>query len=233
MMIAQRLLKPVILTLFTLPVFAQSEIVQKAQVDVTVVDPKNAPREGQVVVFNSTTKSQQISGQTNKAGKLTLQLPAGDDYTVSIKDITDNNQQTTLSVPALKAGESISGSYKVNIVYEPERTITLSNVQFDVSKATLRPTSYKDLIELVKYMNIKKDEKIEIGGHTDSSGIEEKNVLLSQQRAEVIKAYLVKNGIPEANVFAKGYGSSQPIADNQTPEGKAKNRRTEVRRIVE
>ncbi len=232
-MIAQRLLKPVILSLFALPVFAQTETIQKAQVDVTVVDSKNAPREGQVVVFNSTSKSQQIFGQTNKAGKLTLQLPTGDDYNVSIKDITENSQQTTLSVPALKTGETLSGAYKVDIVYEPARTITLNNVQFDVSKATLRPTSYKDLLELLKYLSIKKDEKIEIGGHTDSSGIEEKNVLLSQQRADVIKAYLVKNGIPEANVFAKGYGSSQPISDNQTPEGKAKNRRTEVRRIVE
>ncbi len=232
-MIAQRLFKPVILSLFALPVFAQTEIIQKAQVDIAVVDSKNVPREGQIVVFNSTSKSQQIFGQTNKAGKLTLQLPTGDDYNVSIKDMTENSQQTTLSVPVLKDGETLSGAYKVDIVYEPARTITLNNVQFDVSKATLRPTSYKDLLELLKYLSIKKDEKIEIGGHTDSSGIEEKNVLLSQQRAEVIKAYLVKNGIPEANVFAKGYGSSQPISDNQTIEGKAKNRRTEVRRIVE
>ena len=75
-------------------------------------------------------------------------------------------------------------------------------------------------------------EKIEIGGHTDSSGIEEKNVILSQQRADAIKEYLVKNGIPADEIIARGYGSTQPIADNQTPEGKQKNRRIEVRKIV-
>ncbi len=213
--------------------FGQTEAVQKAQVDVSIVNAKNLPREGQVVVFTGAKNTDAITAQTNKLGRVSLQLPTGDDYGIGIKDMAETSQQTTLSIPSLKPGETLTGAYRVNIVYEPARTITLSNVQFDVSKATLRPSSFKDLQELIEYMRTKKTEKIEIGGHTDSSGIEEKNVLLSQERADAIKAYLVKAGIAADNIIAKGYGSSQPISDNQTPEGKAKNRRTEVRRIVE
>lgn len=228
-----RLFLVAVIGFLTTTSFSQTENAASAQVDVVVVDTKNIPREGQTVIFNGVKNNQLLSGTTNKAGKLTIKLPAGDDYEISVKDNATENQKSVLSIPELKEGETITGAYKVNIVYEPSRTITLSNVQFDVSKATLKPTSYKDLQELLDYLKSNKSEKVEIGGHTDSSGIEEKNVLLSQQRADVIKAYLIKNGVAEANVYARGYGSSMPIADNQTPEGKAKNRRIEVRRIVE
>ena len=212
--------------------FSQSEVVTKAQVDVVVVDMRNNPRNGEEVYFDGANSKQRTTANTNKYGKVSVHLPTGDDYTISVKSMPENAPQSTLSIPVLKEGETLSGAYKINIVYEPSRTINLDNVQFDVAKATLRPGSYKDLQNLVEYMKGKIGEKIEIGGHTDSSGIEEKNVILSQQRADAIKEYLVKNGIPADEIIAKGYGSTQPIADNQTPEGKQKNRRIEVRKIV-
>ena len=73
-----------------------------------------------------------------------------------------------------------------------------------------------------------KNGHYEIGGYTDASGSEATNTALSQKRAEAVKALIVADaGVPDANLTATGYGSANPVADNTTPEGKAKNRRIE------
>ena len=69
--------------------------------------------------------------------------------------------------------------------------------------------------------------KIAIGGHTDNAGSASPNQTLSQRRAEAVQAYLVSKGVNAAQLTAQGFGSSQPIADNSTPEGRAANRRIE------
>jgi len=105
------------------------------------------------------------------------------------------------------------------------KTFLLTNVQFkrgssqltDESKARLDKTAQK----ILEYPNF----KYEIQGHTDKSGKEEYNIKLSTQRAEATKKYLVSKGVPEEILTTKGFGSSQPIADNKTKEGRIKNRR--------
>ena len=78
-------------------------------------------------------------------------------------------------------------------------------------------------------MKWKENEKIEIAGHTDNVGNDADNLKLSQQRADAIRQYLIKKGIQPPRVIAKGYGASQPVADNSTDEGRRRNRRTEVK----
>ena len=80
-------------------------------------------------------------------------------------------------------------------------------------------------------MKFKETLAIEIVGHTDNVGEEDANLLLSRKRAENVRAYLIRNGIDQSRIKATGYGESQPIATNNTPEGRQKNRRTEVRII--
>ena len=70
---------------------------------------------------------------------------------------------------------------------------------------------------------------IEIGGHTDNQGIENYNLVLSAKRANAVVQSLVEMGIPSARLKSKGYGFSVPVADNSTDEGRAKNRRSELR----
>jgi outer membrane protein OmpA-like peptidoglycan-associated protein len=70
-----------------------------------------------------------------------------------------------------------------------------------------------------------------VEGHTDNIGKEELNIKLSQQRAEAIVSYLTEKGIDPSRLKAKGYGFSKPIADNNTEEGRAMNRRTEIKII--
>lgn len=114
---------------------------------------------------------------------------------------------------------------------EKNAAIILKNVFFDFDKSTLKPESSIELNQLVKLLKDNPKLKVEISGHTDNVGTEEYNMKLSQNRAEEVKNYLVKQGISDTRIQAKGYGKTQPIADNSTEEGKAKNRRTEFKII--
>ena len=67
--------------------------------------------------------------------------------------------------------------------------------------------------------------KVELQGHTDSRGPDAYNLTLSQKRADAVRAYLIKDGVPATQITAKGYGEGQPIADNKTDAGRAQNRR--------
>ena len=73
------------------------------------------------------------------------------------------------------------------------------------------------------------DSKLKISGYTDSSGNDDSNLKLSDRRAQSVRTYLVDKGIGENRINAKGYGESNPIADNSTPAGRRKNRRVELK----
>jgi OOP family OmpA-OmpF porin len=73
--------------------------------------------------------------------------------------------------------------------------------------------------------------KVEIGGHADSRGSDEHNMKLSQARAESVRDYLISQGVPAEQLTAMGYGETMPIGDNNTEEGRAKNRRVELKRM--
>ena len=99
---------------------------------------------------------------------------------------------------------------------------------FDFDKSVLKPegkAKLDDLIGKVKGINL---EVIVAVGHTDSVGTVAYNQKLSVRRAEAVKAYLVSHGIEKGRVYTEGKGKSQPSADNQTAEGRAKNRRVEI-----
>ena len=99
---------------------------------------------------------------------------------------------------------------------------------FDFDKAVLKPegkAKLDDLVSKVKDINL---EVIIAVGHTDSIGTDAYNQKLSVRRAEAVKAYLVSKGIEKNRVYTEGKGEKQPVADNKTKEGRAKNRRVEI-----
>lgn len=79
-------------------------------------------------------------------------------------------------------------------------------------------------------MNIYPEIEVEISGHTDNVGKKSSNIKLSQKRAESVKAWLVSKGVDPKRITAKGYGPDQPVAPNDTPDNKRKNRRIEFKR---
>ncbi len=206
----------------------KGDSVSTAAVEVSVVNAKNLPRKGELVLFISQKTKKVYSAYTNADGKVTTRLPAGDDYTVTVKAFTDSTKYGTLNIPALAAGQHFRDALGVDIMYEPGREFTLNDVKYDVGKATLRPESFKQLQDLFEYLQWKTDLKIEIAGHTDNVGKAEDNLKLSQLRAESVREWLLKKGIGADRIVAKGYGATRPIADNTTDVGRQKNRRTEV-----
>jgi len=105
----------------------------------------------------------------------------------------------------------------------------LFGVNFDVNKSTIKPESYPILEHAVSVLKDNSDIKVEIQGHTDGDASAAYNMKLSQKRAEAVKAYLVEHGIDASRLSTVGYGKTKPIADNNTAEGKAKNRRIEFK----
>jgi outer membrane protein OmpA-like peptidoglycan-associated protein len=107
-------------------------------------------------------------------------------------------------------------------------TVAFKNLQFETGKSVILKTSYPSLDQLAKVMNEDKALLLKIAGHTDNIGVESENLKLSKARAEAIKTYLSKKGIDEKRISAEGFGSTKPVADNKTNEGRALNRRVEL-----
>src|SRR5699024_1697981 len=107
--------------------------------------------------------------------------------------------------------------------------IILENVFFDVDKYKLRSGSFIELNKVIHLLKENPDIRIQINGYTDSTGSAAHNLALSQNRAEAVVKYLISKGIDKQRLQAKGYGAKNPIAPNNTPEGRARNRRTELK----
>ena len=109
-------------------------------------------------------------------------------------------------------------------------TFKLDNIFFDLGKATIKDASIPSLDNLYEILK-KNDISIELGGHSDSIGSEETNLRLSQDRVNSVRNYLVNKGISGDRIVAQGYGETKPVASNSTEEGRAQNRRVEVKII--
>ncbi|MEN7550002.1 OmpA family protein [Rapidithrix thailandica] len=104
-------------------------------------------------------------------------------------------------------------------------------ITFDTDKATLKPEGTKAVAEIIKVLQTDNSLKIAINGYTDNTGNEAHNLQLSQQRAETVKNEIVKAGVDTERLTADGFGPNNPIADNTSEDGKAKNRRVELVKI--
>ncbi|HNR15779.1 MAG TPA: OmpA family protein [Chitinophagaceae bacterium] len=200
-----------------------------ATVNVTVTDMSAKPRKGEEVIFRGEKTGKIIRGYSDAAGKIKQLLPPGDNYHVSLKSISDTTQYTIIKVPALAEDEYFTDPFWVNIKFAPPKNYRLDNVHFDFDKASLRVDSYAQLTELLEYLKRHEEINAEIAGHTDNMGTDAHNLKLSQERANTIRNYLISKGIKANRLTAKGYGASQPVADNNSEEGRQLNRRTELR----
>jgi OOP family OmpA-OmpF porin len=111
------------------------------------------------------------------------------------------------------------------------KVLVLKGVNFDNDKATLQASSNVVLDEAVATLKRYPGLKVEVAGHTDNVGKDARNLDLSERRAKTVMEYFVAHGIAAARLGAKGYGESQPIADNAKPAGRAQNRRVELRAL--
>jgi OmpA-OmpF porin, OOP family len=110
---------------------------------------------------------------------------------------------------------------------EKGKVIQLKNIYFQTNNFELQPRSFVELQKLLFLMRENPNMSIEVRGHTDNEGGQEYNAKLSQDRAESVANFLIYNGIDKKRIRSKGFGEIQPLADNNTDEGKQMNRRVE------
>lgn len=106
--------------------------------------------------------------------------------------------------------------------------VNLPDILFDVDQAALKTGIKQVLAKLAGILLVIDDLKVAIEGHTDSTGSEQYNLDLSRRRAEAVLGFLAEEGVAQARLSAEGLGMSRPIAGNDTPEGRSKNRRVEI-----
>jgi len=113
---------------------------------------------------------------------------------------------------------------------KPMRTVTVSgDAFFDTNKATFRKEAQPELEKIsARVRNVTSVEAVQITGFTDNTGAADYNQKLSEARASTVRDFLVKNGIDPSKITIVGRGMNDPVADNSTKEGRAKNRRVEV-----
>jgi outer membrane protein OmpA-like peptidoglycan-associated protein/tetratricopeptide (TPR) repeat protein len=166
--------------------------------------------------------------QTDELGNYLITLPVGKDYAFNVNRrgylfYSDNY--------SLK-GKSPDSTYEKNIPLQPieaNAAVVLRNVFFDINKFDLKIESQVELDKLVQLLKENPTVRIQVEGHTDNVGKATDNLKLSQNRAAAVVKYLVTNGISVARLVPKGFGATHLIADNKTEEGRALNRRTEVK----
>lgn len=124
--------------------------------------------------------------------------------------------------------ESVNATEKQEVKTVPE-SIVLDNLLFETASAKLKEDEIPDLDEIVTYLQKQLELKAIIEGHTDNIGSDNSNLTLSNNRAKSVIEYLVNKGIAINRLTSKGYGAYQPIANNSTTEGRAKNRRVVIR----
>jgi outer membrane protein OmpA-like peptidoglycan-associated protein len=159
-------------------------------------------------------------------GEFTADVPAGRSYAMHVTaDGFMPHSERIVGDPATKDVRMDMG-LKTTAVGNSE---VMRNILFRPDRSDLAVGSTTDLDQLVAFLKANKDVRIEIDGHTDGDTGPVPNQLLSEQRAQVVLQYLVEHGVKRDRLVAKGFGASQPLHPNDTPEHKALNRRTEIK----
>lgn len=166
--------------------------------------------------------------ETDETGNYLITLPTGRDYAFNVNRkgylFYSENFQLAQRAP--------DSTYIIDIELQPitkDASIVLKNIFYETGSKELSPDSEVELAKLVQLLKDNPALKIQINGHTDAVGKANDNLVLSNGRAQSVMDYLIRNGIQSARLSFKGFGATQPIADNNSEEGRAKNRRTEVK----
>lgn len=179
-----------------------------------------------VELMDNGTRKNVTKLQTDETGFYFITLPTGKNYTFSV-----NRKGYLFYTQSYELSNKLSDStYRNNIYLKPielNLITSLNNILFQTNSFELLPSSLIELDKLESLLTENPEITIQINGHTDNTGVESENIKLSTHRAKAVVDYLLSKNIRLDRLSHKGFGSSKPIADNKTEEGKQKNRRTE------
>lgn len=183
--------------------------------------------EAAIEITDNTTGKLIETFTTNSAtGKFIITLASGKNYGIAVKAEGYLFHSENFDIPNGSADNLVNKIIELKNIAVGSK-IALRNIFFDIGKATLRPESNVELNRLLKLMQDVPSLQIEISGHTDNTGSAQLNASLSQNRAQAVVNYLKAKGIASNRMTAMGFGSSKPVATNNTADGRQQNRRTE------
>ncbi len=208
---------------------ANIDTTKKATIEIHLTNSNKQPLAKEEIIISSSNNKLNYKVITDERGNANVVVKTGCNFIIKLKTIDDTVVYGNIDIPAITSKQSYSSPFAIDMIYEPARQYTFHSLEFDVAKAIIKSSSYKELDLLVEYLQRKTSVSIEITGHTDNVGNENDNLILSKQRADAVKNYVVKKGIAASRIKTFGLGATQPIADNATTEGRQKNRRTELK----
>lgn len=196
---------------------------------VTLDESTQKPVGAKIVLTDNEKNVVIATFESNTAtGKYLVSLPSGKNYGIAVINpnylFHSENVDIKLSTSYNEIVKDISLK-KIDV----GKKIVLRNIFFDFGKATLRNESVSELDRLTQLLTENPSIKIEISGHTDNKSSREFNMKLSESRAKAVVDYLITKGIAADRMTYKGFGFDQPIATNETEEGRQLNRRTEFK----
>ena len=190
---------------------------------------KGLPSTVELIDLNSKRTISRV--QTDEIGNYLITLPVGKDYAFNVNRrgylfYSDNY--------SLKQ-RSPDSTYEKNIPLQPieiNAAVVLRNIFFDFNKYELKTESQVELDRVIQLLQDNPTVKIQIEGHTDNVGTATDNQKLSDNRAKSVVNYLITKGIKADRLIAKGFGATKPVTNNTTEEGRAQNRRTELKIVA-
>lgn len=215
-------------------------ILRKPEAWVTVrgkiVDNETGEPIGAKIIYERLPEGQETGiAQTNpETGEYELRLPGGSLYGIRAEAPDKISESQNLDLTDVTEDRTIDNrdftlaNIRVTDIAE-DVTVVLNNVFFDFDKSILKPESFPELNRIVEMMKERSEMQIEVSGHTDSMGPEWYNQSLSQRRAKAVVTYLEGKGINAGRLKVEYFGESKPIDNNETDEGRSKNRRVEFK----
>jgi outer membrane protein OmpA-like peptidoglycan-associated protein len=207
--------------------FGEGTVPEEIQLQGSVLSQSDSlPLEAEVEVFETGETTPVAHLQTLANGKFEFQLKRGHTYRIAAEKEKYIPEGVHI---AIRKNETRSSLHR-NIYLSPIRKgskVRLDNVFFDFASADLLDQSYGELNRVVRFLKENPAVTIRVEGHTDHTGSDDYNMKLSKNRAEAVRNYLISQGVDSRRIQVKGYGESQPVAENSTAKGRAKNRRVE------
>ncbi len=204
----------------------------EAALKFVVTNKDTGPIPGIVIALTDPKGRKYYMDETDANGYTELLVPVGQTYNavylslgrreiaaaVPVSDEPNQNIRLTLRYKRVNAPDPKA----------PTSRMVLSGITFDTGSSTLRPDSLEQFESIIEFMTHKPSARVQISGHTDNVGNRAANKRLSQARADACRDYLITKGIGGDRIDAVGYGDEQPVAPNNTEDGRRQNRRIEA-----
>ena len=196
-----------------------------ARTTITIKNEFNIPYPNTRILIKGSTKNYTFISDVQGNG--IIDLKKGEEFRVSC--FVNGEEFKFDEVIYIEKNKNII-SANIDLQFDLYESIfEIKNLNFKTAKYNIEEKYFQELDNLKSLLVNENEIRIEIAGHTDNNGSELANQLLSENRAKSVKSYLVKNGIDKLRINCVGYGEKQPIADNNSKQGREKNRRIEIR----